>query len=155
MPLKFDVHTLLDPADIGRAVREYKQGEVVFSQGGPAQAVFYIRQGMVELTVTSKHGRTAVIGVSGAGEFLGEGCLAGQTHLSVTATTTTDVTIVEVEKSTMMQGLRDDASLAQLFMSFLLLRHIRLEADLAHRIFTPGEEPPPRRIRDYNPTLPA
>jgi CRP-like cAMP-binding protein len=136
VPLKFDAQTFLESAGIGRQRREYKRGEVVFSQGDPADAVFYVRRGLIELMVTSSRGRKAVIGVPGAGDFFGEGSSAGQTHFASTATATTDATIVGIDKQTMIETLRDEPALVQLFMSFLLSRHIELEADLADRMFT-------------------
>jgi CRP/FNR family cyclic AMP-dependent transcriptional regulator len=146
VPKTFDLQTFLDTAGVGR---RYRQGEVVFSQGAPAHTVFYIRQGLVQLTVASKRGQKAVIGAPGAGEFLGEGCLAGQTILRATATATTDVSIVAIDGSVMTRALHDEPALSDLFVSFLLLRHIQLEADLAARFFSSDASPPPRRLRDY------
>jgi len=142
----FDLQAFLDAAG---ASRTYKRGEIVFSQGAPAHTVFYIRQGMVQLTVTAKDGRKAVIGLPGAGEFLGEGCLAGQSTFSATSTATTDVAIIAIEQTAMVQALSDEPALSQLFISFLLLRHIQLESDLVDRMFVAHNSPPPRRLRDY------
>jgi len=131
----FATQTLLDIAGAGRFIREYKRGEVVFSQDQPADAVFYVRDGVVQLTATSKNGDEAVIGLPGAGEFFGEGCLAGQAVFTTTATAKTDATIVGVEKTTMMQALRDAPVLSDLFLPFLLSRHIQLQAKLSDHLF--------------------
>jgi CRP-like cAMP-binding protein len=146
VPVTFDLQTFLDAAG---ASRTYKKSEIVFSQGACARTVFYIRHGMLQLTVSSTQGRKAIIGVLGAGEFVGEACLAGKSTLSATATAKTDVTVVEVDKATMGQALADEPALTQLFMSFLLLRHVQLEADLADRMFTSDQGPPSRHFRDY------
>jgi CRP/FNR family transcriptional regulator, cyclic AMP receptor protein len=132
--LKIVAQASPDPVGLGRC-RTYKQGDTVFLQGDPADAVFYIREGQVHLAATSPQGRKATMGTLGAGDFFGDGCLAGQALYTTTATAAGDAAIVKIEKSEMVEGLRDQPGLSQLFMAFLLSRHIQLQAELVDHIF--------------------
>jgi len=144
VPVKFVELAFLDTAGAGRSLRKYKLDQGVFSQGKPANSVFYIRHGRVKLTATSKQGQKAAIGLPGAGEFFGEGCLAGQVCFTASAIATVEgTTLVEVEKSAMMEALRDDPALSGRFLSFLLSRHIQLESDLADHLFSASDGNPP------------
>jgi len=137
---RFNAQSFLDTVGVGRFIGKYRQGEAVFLQGDPAEAVFYIQKGRVQITVVSKQGKEGVIAVLGAGEFFGEGCLAGQPlHIS-TATVTAEAAIVKIEKQTMIRVLRDEPALSHLFMSFLLSRNVQVEADLVDHLFNSSEK---------------
>ncbi|MHB1203942.1 MAG: Crp/Fnr family transcriptional regulator [Rhodospirillaceae bacterium] len=139
-PVRFNAQAFLDTVGVGRFIGKYKSGETVFLQGDPADAVFYIQKGKVQITVLSKQGKEGVIAVLGAGEFFGEGCLAGQ-HLHIaTATATADSAVIKIEKQTMIRVLRDEPTLSQIFMSFLLARNIQVEADLVDHLFNSSEK---------------
>jgi len=138
--VRFDAQAFLDTVGVGRLLGKYQKGETVFLQGDPADAVFYIQKGKVQILVLSKQGKEGVIAVLGAGEFFGEGCLAGQPLHIATATVTADSSIIKIEKQTMIRVLRDEPSLAQIFMSFLLSRNVQVEADLIDQLFNSSEK---------------
>src|SRR6186713_2833249 len=94
----FDAQAFLDSAGISKKIVEHRRGEVIFTQGDPCEHVYYIQKGNVKLSVLSKAGREAVVAMLGAGEFFGEGCLAGQPVRMGTATATTDSTVLLVDK---------------------------------------------------------
>lgn len=136
----FNAQVFLDTVGVGRFIGKYKPEETVFLQGDPADAVFYIQKGKVQITVLSKQGKEGVIAVLGPGEFFGEGCLAGQAlHIS-TAVVTAESAIIKIEKNTMMRVLRDEPTLSQIFMTFLLSRNIQVEADLVDHLFNSSEK---------------
>ncbi len=136
----FDAQTFLDTVGVGRFIGRYKLGEVVFLQGDPADAVFYVQKGKVQITVVSKQGKEGVVAVLGAGEFFGEGCLAGQPlHIS-TAAVTAESSIIRIEKQTMIKVLREEPTLSQMFMTFLLSRNVQVEADLIDHLFNSSEK---------------
>jgi CRP-like cAMP-binding protein len=114
--------------------------EAAFTQGEPADAVFYIQKGRMKLTVVSNTGKEAVIAVLGPGDFFGEGCLAGQTLRISTATALTACTIVRLEKESVVAALPKDPAFAELLLSYLLARSIRIEGDLVDQLFNSSEK---------------
>ena len=112
----------------------------MFLQGDPADAVFYIQKGKVQITVVSKQCKEGVIAVLGAGEVFGEGCLAGQPLHIATAIAMAESTVAKIEKDAMIRVLRDEPTLSQMFMSFLLSRNIQVEADLIDQLFNSSEK---------------
>jgi CRP/FNR family transcriptional regulator, cyclic AMP receptor protein len=135
-----DWEPLLAGVANGRSKIEYGANRNVFSQGESADSVFYLRQGKVKLAVTSKQGKEAIVAILGDGEFFGEGCLAGQRLRMATATTMTDCTLARVEKSQMARMLRQDHSASELFVTHLLSRNVRYEADLVDQLFNSSEK---------------
>ena len=109
-------------------------------QGNPADAVFYIEKGKVRLTVTSEHGKEGVIAMPGAGDFFGEGCLAGQPLHIASATAMSNSTIVRIEKEAMVRVLHAQPALSKMFMAFLLSRNVQFEADLIDHLFNSSEK---------------
>jgi CRP/FNR family cyclic AMP-dependent transcriptional regulator len=136
----FNAQAFLDTVGVGRFIGKYKAGEAVFLQGDPADAVFYIQKGKVQITIISKQGKEGVIAVLGAGEFFGEGCLAGQPMHIATASVTAEAAIVKIEKQTMIRVMREEPTLAQIFMTFLLTRNIQVEAELIDHLFNSSEK---------------
>jgi len=124
----------------GGATKEYRKKHTIFVQGSPADAVFYIEKGKVKLTVLSTRGKEAVVAVLGSGDFFGEGCLAGQPLRMATATALTECSILRVKREAMMRMLRDEPSLSELFMSYLLSRNVRIEEDLVDQLFNSSEK---------------
>jgi CRP/FNR family cyclic AMP-dependent transcriptional regulator len=124
----------------GRTVVGYRKKEMVFSQGDRADAVYFVEKGKVKLTIVSAEGKEAVVGLLGAGEFFGEGCLSTQTTRMATASALTDCVIVRLEKAAMMRLLRDQPEFAALFVSYLLARSIRIEEDLVDQLFNSSEK---------------
>src|SRR6476659_8129180 len=127
---KFDPSAYLAKTGAGRAISKYRQGEVVFSQGDPADAVFYIQQGKVRMTVVSQRGKEAVVAVMGPDEFCGEGCLAAQPQRMATATAMTECEIMRLEKAAMLRVLREEPAFSEMSVSHILARTLRVEADL-------------------------
>lgn len=136
----FDPKSFLAHADGGRSIRKYRKDEIVFSQGSPADAVFYIQSGKVKITVVSEQGKEAVVALPGPDEFLGEGCLNGQQRRLATATALTECTIMRVEKAEMLRVLREEPAFSQLFIAHILARNARVEEDLVDQLFNSTEK---------------
>lgn len=130
---------LEQPGD-GKRVIEYRKGDIIFAQGGPADAVFYAQDGKIALTTTSDRGREAAVAVVRAGGFLGEGCLAGQAVRMTTATATIDSSCVRIAKGAMVQLLHRRGEFFRQFMGYLLGRNTRIEADLVDQLFNSSEK---------------
>jgi CRP/FNR family cyclic AMP-dependent transcriptional regulator len=138
--LRFDARSFLATVGVGRTVEKYQPEQPIFLQGDPADAVFYIQKGRVQITVVSKQGKEGVVALLGTAEFFGEGCLAGQPLHIATATAATESTIVRIARDTMVRVLHEEPGLSQLFMSFLLSRNIQVEADLVDHLFNSSEK---------------
>ena len=136
----FDAQAFLAKVAEGQSISAYRKKQVVFAQGDLADSISYIQKGQIKLTVVSEHGKQAVVAVLGAGDFLGEGCLAGQLLRMTTATAITESSVIKVEKSAMIRTLYQEPSLAELFMSYLLARNIRIEEDLVDQILNSSEK---------------
>jgi CRP/FNR family cyclic AMP-dependent transcriptional regulator len=136
----FNTKSFLARVGEGRSIGKYRKGQVVFAQGGPGDAVFYIQKGKAKLTVVSEQGKEAVIAILGADDFFGEGCLAGQTQRIATVTAMTDSVIVRLEKSAIIEVLHQEPAFSELFIAHLLGRSIRIEADLVDQLFNSSEK---------------
>jgi CRP/FNR family transcriptional regulator, cyclic AMP receptor protein len=136
----FDPRLLLAKLSVGKTSRAYQADESVFSQGDPADAVFYVQSGKVKLTVVSKTGKEAVVAILPEDSFFGEGCLAGQPLRMATACTIQPSTIIRVEKQMMVALLHRDAEFAERFLAYLLSRNMRMEADLVDHLFNSSEK---------------
>jgi len=137
---------LVDPKNFlthigeGRNIGKYRKGQVVFSQGDAADAVFYIQKGKAKLTVVSEQGKEAVIAILGSDDFFGEGCLAGQAQRIATVTTMADSIIVQLEKSAIVKTIHEEPAFSEMFIAHLLSRAIRVEADLVDQLFNSSEK---------------
>jgi len=136
----FDPQPFLASVGTGRAVLKYRRGKSIFRQGDPADAVFYIQKGKVQIAVVSDQGKEGVIAILEAGEFFGEGCLAGQPLHMASADAMAECVIVRIEKGRMVRELRDEPDFSQLFMTFLLSRNAQIEADLVDQLFNSSEK---------------
>jgi CRP-like cAMP-binding protein len=136
----FDPNAFLAEAGIGRAVSKYANRKTVFSQGSPADAVFYINKGKVKLTVVSAQGKEAVVAVLGDDEFLGQGCLAGQPRYMATAKAMGECEIMRLEKSAIIRILHEEPAFSEMFVSHILTRTIRVEEDLIDQLFNSSEK---------------
>jgi CRP/FNR family transcriptional regulator, cyclic AMP receptor protein len=135
-----DWEALLASIPGAQTVMEYGANRKIFRQGEPANAVFHLRQGKVKLTVTSKQGKEAIVALLGAGEFFGEGCLAGQQLRVSTATAMADCTLARIEKPLMARMLHEQHDVSELFVTHLLSRNIRYEEDLVDQLFNSSEK---------------
>ena len=136
----FDPQAFLARVEAGKTRTELQRRQIVFSQGDPADAVFSIRKGRIELKVFSLHGKEAILATLGVGDFFGEGCLVGQPLRMATAAAATECTVTRIEKSAMAAVLRDEPIFAALFLAHLLTRNIRLEEDLVDQLFNSSEK---------------
>lgn len=123
----------------GITVSDYRQGQVIYAQGDSGDAVYYIQKGRVKLTVVSKFGKQAVMGVLEAGSFLGEGCLRGQPH-AATATAMSKSSINRLDKLTMIRVLGENLAFSELFLAHLLSRTLNMEADMVYQILNSHEK---------------
>ena len=136
----FNPKSFLAKVGEGRGIGKYCKDQIVFSQGDPADAVFYLQRGKVKITVVSKQGKEAVVAILGANDFFGEGCLAGQEHWIATATTMTDSVIVRLEKAAILRVIHQEPAFAELFIAHLLGRTIRAKSDLVDQLFNSSEK---------------
>jgi CRP/FNR family transcriptional regulator, cyclic AMP receptor protein len=136
----FNAQTFLSSVGAGRTTEKHKAKKVIFRQGDPADAVFYIQDGGVKLTIVSQEGKEAIVAILGAGDFFGEGCLASQKLHSASAVTMTASTIARIEMDTMTSVLHDESKLSEMFLSHLLSRNIQFEADLIDQLFNSSEK---------------
>jgi CRP/FNR family cyclic AMP-dependent transcriptional regulator len=136
----FDPRKFLATIGEGRNVVAFPKNQAIFTQGEAADAVFYIQEGKVKLTVVSKIGKEATIGILSDGNFLGEGCLAGQPLRMSSATAMTDCDLLRIEKKAMMGVLHREHTLSDMFVAYLLTRNIRYEEDLVDQLFNSSEK---------------
>jgi CRP-like cAMP-binding protein len=138
--LPFDPKVFLAKVNGGRTISDYRNSQIVYSQGDPADSVFYIQKGKVKINVLSELGKEAVIAVLETGNFFGEGCLAGQTLRLASVAALTDCVIVRMEKANITRVIHEEPAFAELFISHLLARNIRVEEDLVDQLFNSSEK---------------
>jgi len=136
----FDAQAFLDSAGVAKKVRQFKRGEIVFSQGSSADSVMYIQAGGVKITALSAGGKEAIVAILGPGAFFGEGCLAGQPVRMGNATSMTPSTVLVIDKNEMAKVLHTQHELSDLFINFVLTRNIRIEEDLVDQLFNSTEK---------------
>jgi CRP/FNR family transcriptional regulator, cyclic AMP receptor protein len=136
----FDPNTFLATISDGRKMLAVPKRQPIYAQGDVADAVFYIQKGKVRLTVVSKTGREATLGMLGAGNFFGEGALAGQALRMGSAAALTDCELLRVDKKSMMDALHREREFSDMFVAYLLARNIRYEEDLVDQLFNSSEK---------------
>jgi CRP/FNR family transcriptional regulator, cyclic AMP receptor protein len=136
----FNPQVYLDSAGVSRKVTEFCKKQAIFSQGDAADSVMYIQRGSVKLTVVNESGKEAVVAILGAGEFLGEGAMVGQTVRMGTATAIVPTTVLIIRKDEMTRVLHAEHELSDRFISYMLRRNIRVEADLIDQLFNSTEK---------------
>lgn len=139
-PYDFDPKKFLATIGEGRRVVLFSKKQAIFAQGDPADAVFYLQRGKVQLSVVSKVGKEATIGILNDGDFFGEGSLAGQTLRMGSATAMTDCSVMRIEREAMMAALHREHKFSDLFVAYLLARNIRYEEDLVDQLFNSSEK---------------
>ena len=137
---KFDPDAFLATIGEGRRIVSFPKKHEVFAQGGPCDSVFYIQQGRIKLTVVSKQGKEATIGILNPGDFFGEGGLAGQPLRMLCATTMTPCSLMRIEKQSMVDVLHRERIFSDRFVAHLLQRNIRYEEDLVNQLFNCSEK---------------
>jgi CRP/FNR family transcriptional regulator, cyclic AMP receptor protein len=137
----FDPSAFLAQVGLGRTIVDLKAGQIVFSQGDPGEAVFYIQRGKVRVSVLSSSGKEATIALLGEKHFLGEECIASAQPLRVaTATAMTEGAVLKIEKAEMVRALHEHHALSDIFVSYLLSRSIRVQEDLVDQLFNSSEK---------------
>ena len=136
----FDPKIFLSRIGSGRSNENFATHKVVFAQGDPANAVYYLQKGKAKITVASKTGREAVLAIIGPGEFFGEGCLNGQSRRMATITAMTECSAIRLERASMVRLLHEEPEFADLFISHLLHRNSRVEEDLVDQLFNSSEK---------------
>ena len=137
----FDPETFLAQTGVGRTVLSLKKNETAFVQGDSADTIFYVQKGQLRVTVTSANGKEATIGLVGAGEFLGEDCMISAHPLRLaSATAMTACALLRISKAEMVRVLHQEHELSDVFVSFLLTRNARVQADLVDQLFNSSEK---------------
>ena len=136
----FDPLVYLESVGASRKIQEFGKKQRIFSQGEPAESVIYIQKGSVKLTVVNESGKEAVVAIFGTGDFFGEGSLGGQKIRMGTATAIVPTTVLIVGKDEMMRALHAEPLLSDCFISYVLSRNIRVEADLIDQLFNSTEK---------------
>jgi CRP/FNR family cyclic AMP-dependent transcriptional regulator len=136
----FDVQLFLESAGLRRTVKEFRGMESIFAQGDPANNVVYIQKGGVRLTVVSEMGKEAIVATLGPGDFLGEGCLAGQSIRIATATAIVATTVLVIDKNEVIRILHEEHEFSDRFIAYVLSRNARVEADLIDQLFNSSEK---------------
>jgi CRP/FNR family transcriptional regulator, cyclic AMP receptor protein len=139
-PASFDPQTFLATVGKGKTILQCRKNQVLFSQGDTADAVFYIQEGKVKLTVLSHQGKEAVVAILERGSFFGEASLAGRPLRLGTAITLTASTIVRIDKNAMTRALHDEPAFSELFLAYVLSRNMRIEEDLVDQLFNSSEK---------------
>jgi CRP-like cAMP-binding protein len=137
---EFDPNTFLATIGEGRKIVSVAKKQTIFTQGDRADAVFYVQKGKVRLTVVSKAGKEATIGIVSERNFFGEGALAGQLLRMGSAVALTDCSLLRVEKKAMLDALHREHAFSDLFVAYLLARNIRYEEDLVDQLFNSSEK---------------
>jgi len=138
--LAFNAQVFLDSAGVSRKIVEFQIKATIFAQGDSAKTVMYVQKGSVKLSVVNAIGKEAVVAVLGPGDFLGEGCLTGQPIRIATATAAAPSTLLVIEKDQMTRVLHEERELSDRFISYMLSRNIRVEADLVDQLFNSTEK---------------
>ncbi|MDT3779636.1 Crp/Fnr family transcriptional regulator [Nitrospira sp. MA-1] len=136
----FNLQLFLTQSGYGKTILTVRPKQTLFSQGDVADAVFYIQSGQIKLSVVSKQGKEAVVGIVESAGFVGEGCLAGQRVCMATATTLEDCTLVRISKEAMIRALHDEPTFSTFFMEHLLARNVRIQEDLVDQLFNSAEK---------------
>jgi CRP-like cAMP-binding protein len=136
----FDVERFLTTVNGGRTEATYRKKDKIFSQGDPADAVFYIQSGKVKVCVTSEQGKEAVVAIHDKGNFFGEGCLNGQRLRLATVMAMTDCAVMRLDKESIVGVLRNEPKFSEVFMAYLLARNARVEEDLVDQLFNSSEK---------------
>jgi CRP-like cAMP-binding protein len=138
-PSSLEVMKFLGPRIKGRTLLDCRENQIVYAQGDPADSVFYIHKGKVKVTVTSARGKETTVAIRGPDEFCGEGALTGKPLRLATVTAITTGEIIQLKKESMARLIRREQKFADLFLSHLLTRTVRVEADLVDQLFNGSE----------------
>jgi CRP/FNR family transcriptional regulator, cyclic AMP receptor protein len=137
----FDPKAFLTQTGLGRTLLQYPKTKVIFAQGEPSDAAFYIQEGRAKLTAISPQGKEATIALLGEGDFMGEACITSDQPLRVTyATAITDCCVLRIEKEALLNALHREHTFSDLFVAYLVGRYNRTQADLVDQLFNSAEK---------------
>jgi CRP/FNR family transcriptional regulator, cyclic AMP receptor protein len=136
----FNPKNFLGKVGAGKTIVKHEKNDIIFSQGDAGNAVFYVQDGKVKLTVVSQQGKEAVVAILDSASFFGEACLAGETFRMATATALEEATILRIEKQAMIDVLHKERAFSELFMGYVLSRNIRIQEDLVDQLFNSSEK---------------
>jgi len=139
-PASFDTEAFLHSAGVARTMVEFERKEALFSQGDPCKTIMYIQKGEVKISVVSKTGKEAVVGMLGHGDFIGEGGLAGQPMRMATATAVSPVSALVIDNAEMFRVLHAETAFSDRFITYMLRRNVRIEEDLIDQLFNSSEK---------------
>jgi len=139
-PPRFNPKNFLAKVSNGKSRLTFPKRQIIFSQGDAADAVFYIHEGQIKLSTVSQEGKEAVIAILDRGNFLGEGCLAGQLVCMTTATSLENSTLVRIDKQAMIDTLHNEPAFSEQFLAYVLARNIRIQEDLVDQLFNSSEK---------------
>jgi CRP-like cAMP-binding protein len=142
----FSAQAFLNSAGVAKTIVEYRRADVIFTQGDPCESFLYIQKGRVKISAVSKTGREVIVAILGAGDFFGEGGLAGQPVRMGSATAFTRCTILVVDQNAMARLLHQEHALSDWFIARMLVRNIRIEADLVDQCFNSSEKRLARKL---------
>jgi len=135
----FDPKSFLAKVGEGKTIAKYRKDHVVFSQGDVADAVFYVQEGKLKVTVISQQGKEAVVAILGPGDFFGEGCLNGHALRVATTSAMKECVVTRIEKASMIAALHNEPEFSAVFIAYLLARNSRVEEDLVDQLFNSSE----------------
>jgi CRP-like cAMP-binding protein len=138
--LPFDPKVFLSRVNGGRTIASYRQNQNVYTQGDPADSVFYVQSGKVKKIVVSEQGKEAVVALLGTGDFFGEGCLRGETLRLAAVSAMTESVIMRIPKENIVRVIHEEPAFAKMFISHLLHRNSRVEEDLVDQLFNSSEK---------------
>ena len=138
--LPFDPKVFLSKVNGGRTMSTYQKGQIVYAQGDPGEAVFYIQSGKAKKIVVSEQGKEAVVALLGTGDFFGEGCLRGETLRLAAVSAMTESVIMRIPKENIVRVIHEEPAFAKMFISHLLHRNSRVEEDLVDQLFNSSEK---------------
>ena len=137
---RFDIQEFLSAEGISRRILKFKKGQVIFSQDDPCDDILYVQSGNAKLTIVNPQGKEAVLAILGPGDFLGEGCIIGNVARLTTATAMAPINATSIEKKEMMRVLHEEQEFAGNFISYMLERNIKIEADFVDQLFNSSEK---------------
>jgi CRP/FNR family cyclic AMP-dependent transcriptional regulator len=139
-PPRFNPKIFLAKVSNGKTMLTSSKRQIIFSQGDAADAVFYIQEGRIKLSTLSQEGKEAVVAILEPGNFMGEGCLAGQLVCMTTATSLENSTLIRIDKQAMIDTLHNEPTFTELFLAYILARNIRIQEDLVDHLFNSSEK---------------
>jgi CRP/FNR family transcriptional regulator, cyclic AMP receptor protein len=135
----FDPKRFLAKVGEGKTMAKYRKDHIVFSQGDVADAVFYVQEGKLKVTVISQQGKEAVVAILEPGDFFGEGCLNGHAMRVATTSAMKECVVTRIEKASMIAALHNEPEFSAVFIAYLLARNSRVEEDLVDQLFNSSE----------------